>query len=76
MPWEPRMTGSIMKPGWVYRQETDWSSEDGARQQADAFRGFWRQRGRDVETTLVCTGPAERPVWGFRSTLGPVGVKR
>jgi hypothetical protein len=72
MPWEPNSNG----PGYIYKQTTDWASEAGARQQADAFRDFWKRRGRDVETTLVCMGSAESLVWGFRSNLGPVGVKR
>jgi hypothetical protein len=71
MPWDVNSRG-----GYIFKEETDWCSEAGAREQADAFRDYWRRRGRDVETTIVCMGSKDNPVWGFRSNLGPVGVKQ
>jgi hypothetical protein len=71
MPWEPHSSGC----GYIYRMEVDWCSELGARQQADELRDYWKRRGIDVETTLLCSGRAHNPVWGFRSNLKPFQVK-
>jgi hypothetical protein len=69
------MEGGHIRKGYIYKQETDWSSEAGARTQADQFRDYWKRRGVDVETTIVCMGSTDNPVWGFRSNFKPVGGK-
>jgi hypothetical protein len=71
VPWEPATKGDR----YTYRPEADWSSEAGARTQAADFRAYWRLRGVDVATTLVCTGPADNEVWGFRSDFKPFHAK-